>query len=118
KPLPPNPKAEPQKEPPKRQRVKIVDTRLPPPPNKLEKMEQVKKAQAPKVVKAPPVEAKPTPSPVVPTVVTETKVKPAPAPGAPPAPVAPPAPAAPPSPKSVSIGGGVSGQPEPKVSCP
>ena len=116
KPLPPKPKAEPQKEPPKPKEVKIVDKPLPPPPKKVEKIEQVKKAEAPKVVKAPPVEAKPTPSPVVPTVVTETKVKPAPAPVAPPAPVTPPAPAAPPSPKSVSIGGGVSWQRSPKVS--
>ena len=76
KPLPPKPKAEPQKEPPKPKEVKIVDKPLPPPPKKVEKIEQVKKAEAPKVVKAPPVEAKPTPSPVVPTVVTETKVKP------------------------------------------
>ncbi len=75
KPLPPKPKAEPQKEPPKPKEVKIVDKPLPPPPKKVEKIEQVKKAEAPKVVKAPPVEAKPTPSPVVPTVVTETKVE-------------------------------------------
>src|SRR5690606_1375505 len=78
KPLPPKPKAEPQKEPPKPKEVKIVDKPLPP-PKKVEKIEQVKKAEAPKVVKAPPVEAKPTPSPVVSTVVTETKVQPAPA---------------------------------------
>ena len=111
KPLPPKPKAEPQKEPPKpKKEVKIVEKPLPPPPKKVEKIEQVKKVEAPKVVTAPPVEAKPTPAPVVPTVVTETKVKPAPAP------VTPPAPAAPPSPKSVSIGGGVSWQRSPKVS--
>lgn len=117
KPLPPKPKPpEPKKEPPKPKEVKIVDKPLPPPPKKVEKIQQVKKAETPKAVVAPKVEAKPTPSPVVSTVVTETKVTPTPAPIAPPAPVAPPAPPAPPSPKSVSLGGGVSWLRVPKVS--
>ncbi len=116
KPLPPKPKPpEPKTEPPKPKEVRIVDKPLPPPPKKVEKIQQVKKAEAPKVVAAPPVEAKPTP--VTPTVVTETKVAPTPppAPVAPPAPAAPPAPPAPLSPKSVSIGGGVSWKRSPKV---
>lgn len=117
KPLPPKPKPEPKKEPPKPKEVKIVEKPLPPPPKKVEKIQEVKKAETPKVV-APPVEAKPTPSPVVPTVVKETKVAPTPppAPVAPPAPVVPPAPPAPPSPKSVSLGGGVTWLRTPKVS--
>ncbi|MQW90934.1 TonB-dependent receptor [Acinetobacter wanghuae] len=116
KPLPPKPKPpEPKKEPPKPKEVKIVDKPLPPPPKKVEKIQQVKKAETPKPV-APKVEAKPTPSPVVSTVVTETKVTPKPAPVAPPEPVAPPSPPAPPAPKSVSLGGGVSWLRSPKVS--
>lgn len=114
--LPPKPKAEPKKEKPKPKevkQVKIVEKQLPPPPKKVEKVQQVKKAETAKpVVK--PVEAKPTPSPVVTTTVSETKViKSAPAP----APVAPPAPSTPPSPKSVSIGGsGVQWSRSPKPS--
>ena len=74
--LPPKPKAEPKKEKPKPKevkQVKIVEKQLPPPPKKVEKVQQVKKAETAKpVVK--PVEAKPTPSPVVTTTVSETKV--------------------------------------------
>jgi len=119
KPLPPKSKPpEPKKEPPKPKEVKVVDKPLPPPPKKVEKIQQVKKAEAPKVVAPPPVETKPTPpAPVTPAVVTEKVVpKPAPAPVAPPAPVTPPAPPAPPAPKSVSLGGGVSWLRAPKVS--
>ena len=112
KPEPPQPKVEPTPPPPPKE-VKIVDT--PPPPKKVEKVEQVKKAETPKPV-AKPVEVKPQPV-AQPAPVVETKVvaKPAPVvvaepkPVAPPAPPAPPAlpapPPAPPSPKSVSIGG-------------
>ena len=81
--LPPKPKAEPKKEKPKPKevkQVKIVEKQLPPPPKKVEKVQQVKKAETAKpVVK--PVESKLTPSPVVTTTVSETKViKSAPAP--------------------------------------
>jgi protein TonB len=115
KPEPPKPKVEPKKEtpPPPPKEVKIVDA-PPPPPKKVEKVEQVKKAETPKPV-AKPVETKPQPvakpAPVIETkVVTKAEpvvVAPAtpPAPPAPPAPPTPPAPPAPPSPKSVSIGG-------------
>lgn len=120
-PLPPKPKAEPKKEKPKPKevkQVKIVEKQLPPPPKKVEKVQQVKKAETAKpVVK--PVAAKPTPSPVVTTIVSETKVmKPVPTPVAPPSPETPPArPATPPSPKSVSIGGsGVQWSRSPKPS--
>ena len=115
KPEPPKPKPEPKKEPPKPKEVKIVDKPLPPPPKKVEKVEQVKKKDAPK----PTVEAVKNvpPTPVVSTVVSETKVvrvepKP-PAPVSPPP--APPAPPAPPTPKTVSIGNGVSWIKSPNV---
>lgn len=122
KPLPPKPKAETKKEPPKPKEVKqveIVKKQLPPPPKKVEKVQQVKKAEAPKpVIK--PLEA--PPKPTVSTTISETRVvkpapvtpPPAPTPPAPPAPVAPPAP---PSPKNVSIGGsGVQWSRSPKPS--
>ena len=115
KPEPPKPKAEPKKEPPKPKEVKIVDKPLPPPPKKVDKVEQVKKRDAPKpTVK--PVENVP-PTPVVSTTVSETKVvRVEPAPPAPVAPPpTPPTPPAPPAPKSVSIGHGVSWVRAPKV---
>lgn len=109
KPLPPQPKAEPQPEKPKPQPVKevpVVEKPLPPPPKKVEKVQQVKKAEAPKPVAKPiekPVERVVQPAPVA--TVTETKVvQPAPKPTV--VPVAPaPAPVAPSAPKAVSIGG-------------
>lgn len=119
KPLPPQPKAEPkpvQPKPPEVKEVKVVEKPLPPPPKKVEKVQQVKKAEAPKpVVK--PVEPTPQPTPTVTTTVSETKVvKPAPQPVVQPAPVAPPAPAVPAT-KSVSIGGaGVQWSRSPKPS--
>ena len=107
KPLPPQPKAEPQPEKPKPQPVKevpVVEKPLPPPPKKVEKVQQVKKAEAPKPVAKPvekPVERVVKPAPVA--TVTETKVvqaasKPTPAPVTP-------APVVPAAPKTVSIGG-------------
>lgn len=107
KPLPPQPKAEPQPEKPKPQPVKevpVVEKPLPPPPKKVEKVQQVKKAEAPKPVAKPvekPVERVVKPAPVA--IVTETKVVQA-APKPTPAPVAP-APVVPAAPKTVSIGG-------------
>ena len=93
--------------------VKIVEKQLPPPPKKVEKVQQVKKAEAPKPVLKP-VEA--PPKPTVTTTISETKVV-KPVPVAKPAPVAPPAPVTPPSPKSVSIGGsGVQWSRSPKPS--
>ncbi|WP_291334666.1 energy transducer TonB [Acinetobacter sp. UBA801] len=107
KPLPPQPKAEPQPEKPKPQPVKevpVVEKPLPPPPKKVEKVQQVKKAEAPKPVAKPvekPVEREVQPAPVA--TVTESKVvQPAPKPTV--TPVAP-APVAPSAPKTVSIGG-------------
>jgi len=102
KPAPPEPKAEPKKEKPKPKEVQIVEKPLPPPPKKVEKVQQVKKAEAPKpVVK--PVDT-PVQTPVVTTTVSETKVpKVEPTPVA--APPAPEVPAAPASPKTVSVGG-------------
>lgn len=106
--LPPEPKAEPKQQEPKPapapvvKEVKVVDT--PPPPKKIEKVQQVTKAETAKPV------AKPVEAPVTvkaPPVVTETVTKSVPVtPAAPPAPVTP-TPAAPPAPaaKSVSIGG-------------
>ena len=105
KPLPPKPKAEPKKEKPKPKEVKIVEKPLPAPPKKVEKVQQVKKAETPKpVVK--PVET-PVQTPVVTTSVSVTKTPKVviPAPVTPPAPPSPPAPPAPPSPKIVSVGG-------------
>jgi len=107
KPLPPQPKAEPQPEKNKPQPVKevpVVEKPLPPPPKKVEKVQQVKKAEAPKPVAKPvekPVEREVQPAPVA--TVTESKVvQPAPKPTV--TPVAP-APVAPSAPKTVSIGG-------------
>ena len=111
KPLPPKPKTEPKKEPPKPKEVKIVEKPLPP-PKKVEKVQQVKKADSPKPAVKP--AETPIKSSVVSTVVSETKVaKPEPAPVTPPAPVAPPTP---PGPKSPSMGDGVSWLKKPKVS--
>ena len=107
KPLPPQPKAEPQSEKPKPQPVKEVPVvEKPLPPKKVEKVQQVKKAEAPKPVAKPvekPVERVVQPAPVA--TVTESKVvQPAPKPTV--TPVAPaPAPVAPSAPKTVSIGG-------------
>ena len=119
KPLPPQPKAEPQSEKPKPQPVKEVPVvEKPLPPKKVEKVQQVKKAEAPKPVAKPvekPVERVVQPAPVA--TVTETKVvQPAPKPTV--APVAPaPAPVAPSAPKTVSIGGsGVQWSRSPKPS--
>lgn len=119
KPLPPQPKAEPQPEKPKPQPVKEVPVvEKPLPPKKVEKVQQVKKAEAPKPVAKPvekPVERVVQPAPVA--TVTETKVvQPAPKPTV--APVAPaPAPVAPSAPKTVSIGGsGVQWSRSPKPS--
>ncbi len=115
KPLPPKPKPpEPKKEPPKPKEVKIVDKPLPPPPKKVEKVQQVKKADAPKPAVKP--AETPKPSPVVSATVSETKRPvPEPAPVVKSAPPVPPAPAAPPAPKSVSLGGGVSWLKAPSV---
>lgn len=121
KPLPPQPKAEPQPEKPKPQPVKevpVVEKPLPPPPKKVEKVQQVKKAEAPKPVAKPvekPVERVVQPAPVA--TVTESKVvQPAPNPTV--TPVAPAlAPVAPSVPKTVSIGGsGVQWSRSPKPS--
>ena len=119
KPLPPQPKAEPQPEKPKPQPVKEVPVvEKPLPPKKVEKVQQVKKAEAPKPVAKPvekPVERVVQPAPVA--TVTETKVvQPAPKPTV--APVAPAlAPVAPSAPKTVSIGGsGVQWSRSPKPS--
>ena len=115
KPLPPKPKVELKKEEPKPKevkQVKIVEKQLPPPPKKVEKVQQVKKAETPKPV------IKPVEAPVkstVTTTISETKVaKPVAVAKAEPAPVTP---SAPPSPKSVSIGGsGVQWSRSPKPS--
>ena len=119
KPLPPQPKAELQPEKPKPQPVKEVPVvEKPLPPKKVEKVQQVKKAEAPKPVAKPvekPVERVVQPAPVA--TVTETKVvQPAPKPTV--TPVAPaPAPVAPSAPKTVSIGGsGVQWSRSPKPS--
>ena len=121
KPLPPQPKAEPQSESekPKPQPVKEVPVvEKPLPPKKVEKVQQVKKAEAPKPVAKPvekPVERVVQPAPVA--TVTESKVvQPAPKPTV--TPVAPaPAPVAPSAPKTVSIGGsGVQWSRSPKPS--
>ena len=119
KPLPPQPKAEPQSEKPKPQPVKEVPVvEKPLPPKKVEKVQQVKKAEAPKPVAKPvekPVEREVQPAPVA--TVTESKVvQPAPKPTV--TPVAPaPAPVAPSAPKTVSIGGsGVQWSRSPKPS--
>ena len=119
KPLPPQPKAEPQSEKPKPQPVKEVPVvEKPLPPKKVEKVQQVKKAEAPKPVAKPvekPVERVVQPAPVA--TVTESKVvQPAPKPTV--TPVAPaPAPVAPSAPKTVSIGGsGVQWSRSPKPS--
>lgn len=109
KPLPPQPKAEPQPEKNKPQLVKevpVVEKPLPPPPKKVEKVQQVKKAEVPKPVAKPiekPVERVVRLAPVA--TVTETKVvQPAPKPTV--VPVEPaPAPVVPSAPKTVSIGG-------------
>ena len=119
KPLPPQPKAEPQPEKPKPQSVKevpVVEKPLPPPPKKVEKVQQVKKAEAPKPVAKPvekPVERVVQPAPVA--TVTESKVvQPAPKPTV--TPVSP-APVTPSAPKTVSIGGsGVQWSRSPKPS--
>ena len=117
KPLPPQPKAEPQSEKPKPQPVKEVPVvEKPLPPKKVEKVQQVKKAEAPKPVAKPvekPVERVVQPAPVA--TVTESKVvQPAPKPTV--TPVAP-APVAPSAPKTVSIGGsGVQWSRSPKPS--
>ena len=121
KPLPPQPKAEPQPEKNKPQPVKevpVVEKPLSPPPKKVEKVQQVKKVEAPKPVAKPvekPVEREVQPAPVA--TVTESKVvQPAPKPTV--TPVAPaPAPVAPSAPKTVSIGGsGVQWSRSPKPS--
>ena len=119
KPLPPQPKAEPQSEKPKPQPVKEVPVvEKPLPPKKVEKVQQVKKVEAPKPVAKPvekPVEREVQPAPVA--TVTESKVvQPAPKPTV--TPVAPaPAPVAPSAPKTVSIGGsGVQWSRSPKPS--
>lgn len=119
KPLPPQPKAEPQSEKPKPQPVKEVPVvEKPLPPKKVEKVQQVKKAEAPKPVAKPvekPVERVVQPAPVA--TVTESKVvQPAPKPTV--TPVAPAlAPVAPSVPKTVSIGGsGVQWSRSPKPS--
>lgn len=119
KPLPPQPKAELQPEKPKPQPVKEVPVvEKPLPPKKVEKVQQVKKAEAPKPVAKPvekPVERVVQPAPVA--TVTESKVvQPAPKPTV--TPVAPaPAPVAPSAPKTVSIGGsGVQWSRSPKPS--
>ena len=118
-PLPPQPKAELQPEKPKPQPVKEVPVvEKPLPPKKVEKVQQVKKAEAPKPVAKPvekPVERVVQPAPVA--TVTESKVvQPAPKPTV--TPVAPaPAPVAPSAPKTVSIGGsGVQWSRSPKPS--
>lgn len=101
KPLPPKLKEEPKKEPTKPKEVKIVEKPQPTPPKKVEKVQQVKKAEVVKPV------VKPTETPVKPTVtttITEKKVE---------KPVVQPEQAKPviqaepadTSPKSVSIGG-------------
>jgi periplasmic protein TonB len=103
KPLPPKPKTEPKKEKPKPKEVKIVEKPLPAPPKKVEKVQQVKKAETPKpVVK--PVET-PVQTPVVTTSVSVTKTPKVETPAPVVTPPAPPAPPAPPSPKTVSVGG-------------
>lgn len=119
KPLPPQPKAELQPEKPKPQPVKEVPVvEKPLPPKKVEKVQQVKKAEAPKPVAKPvekPVERVVQPAPVA--TVTESKVvQPAPKPTV--TPVAPAlAPVAPSVPKTVSIGGsGVQWSRSPKPS--
>ncbi|WP_343597930.1 TonB family protein [Acinetobacter sp.] len=107
--LPPQPKEQPKpKEKPKEvKEVKIVKQQLPPPPKKVEKVQQVK-AETHKQTIQPPVTK---PSPVVSTTVSETKAvvkAPAPVVKPEPAPVAKEQPVTPPedkSPKSVSIGG-------------
>lgn len=117
KPLPPQPKAELQPEKPKPQPVKEVPVvEKPLPPKKVEKVQQVKKAEAPKPVAKPvekPVEREVQPAPVA--TVTESKVvQPAPKPTV--TPVAP-APVAPSAPKTVLIGGsGVQWSRSPKPS--
>ena len=119
KPLPPQPKAEPQSEKPKPQPVKEVPVvEKPLPPKKVEKVQQVKKAEAPKPVAKPvekPVERVVQPAPVA--TVTESKVvQPAPKPTVTPVASAP-APVAPSAPKTVSIGGsGVQWSRSPKPS--
>ena len=113
KPLPPKPKPpEPKKEPPKPKEVKIVDKPLPP-PKKVEKVEQVKKAVKPKPVEKP----TETPTPVVSSTISETK---RPVPETPvqkpePQPKADPQPKPDPAPKNVSIGGGVSWLKQPNI---
>ncbi|MFQ6276258.1 energy transducer TonB [Acinetobacter johnsonii] len=72
KPLPPKPKEERKKEPTKPKEVKIVEKPQPTPPKKVEKVQQVKKAEVVKPV------VKPTETPVKPTVtttITEKKVE-------------------------------------------
>jgi protein TonB len=119
KPLPPQPKAELQPEKPKPQPVKEVPVvEKPLPPKKVEKVQQVKKAEAPKPVAKPvekPVERVVQPAPVA--TVTESKVvQPAPKPTVTPVASAP-APVAPSAPKTVSIGGsGVQWSRSPKPS--
>ena len=101
-PLPPKPKAEPKKEQPKPKKevkeVKVVE-KVAPPPKKVEKVQQVKKAETPKeVVKAEPkVDMKPLTTTTTVTEKVVEKAKPAPQPAA--------EPQRDPSPKSVSIGG-------------
>lgn len=101
KPLPPKPKEEPKKEPIKPKEVKIVEKPQPTPPKKVEKVQQVKKAEVVKPV------VKPTETPVKPTVTTTITEKKVEKPVVQPEqskPVTQPEPADA-SPKSVSIGG-------------
>ncbi|MGQ9373217.1 energy transducer TonB family protein [Acinetobacter tandoii] len=102
KPLSPKPKAEPKKEQPKPKEVKevkVVEKPQPQPPKKVEKVQQVKKAETVKPVTQPTVQ--PQRPAVVSTPAVETKVVSRPAPVAAPAPenVAPT-----PTTQSVSIG--------------
>ena len=115
KPLPPKPKAEPKKEQPKPKEVKevkIVEKPQPQPPKKVEKVQQVKKAEAVKPVTQPTIQ--PQKPAVVSTPVVETKVVSKPAPVAEPEPekVAPT-----PTTNSVSIGSaGAQWSRSPKIS--
>lgn len=115
KPLPPKPKAELKKEQPKPKEVKevkVVEKPQPQPPKKVEKVQQVKKAEVVKPVTQPTIQ--PQKPAVVSTPAVETKVVSKPAPVAEPVPekVAPTL-----TTKSVSIGGsGVQWSRSPKPS--
>ena len=114
KPLPPKPKAEPKKEQPKPKEVKevkVVEKPQPQPPKKVEKVQQVKKAEVVKPVTQPTIQPQ-KPAVVSTPVVEKVEAKPAPAPQ----PVVE-KPAPTPATKSVSIGGsGVQWSRSPKPS--